>query len=216
MVLTDLTKWKVLDTEFDLFWDEFEDSFDLSKREYSSTDFLHSSIHIYTNGRKTSELWKSLWSETFKIIVDKMSITEISKSDDFETIIKQLSIAMNCMLQDNKLELKQSAWIILDTIYRLIWCEDWDCIDEDERLYGHNDDHRSIIRIYVKERSPTEIWETFWHECMHSIIRKMPIKLLDEMDHTKDQERIIDQICVPLNKVVQENILANTSLVNFK
>lgn len=216
MMLTDILKWKVLDTEFDIFWCDDSSKFDLNKRELSYTNFMNGSIHIYSIERKISDLWFSLWNETFRIIIDKMSILELSNSEDRNIITKQLAIAMNCMLQDNKLELNQNNWVILDSIYQIIWCEDWDCIDENERLYGKNNDHKSIIHIYIKDRCPSEVWETLWHECMHSVIRKMPIRVLDALDDTPDQERVIEQLCVPINKVIQENILSNINLVNFK
>lgn len=216
MMLKDLQKWKILDTTFDVFWHDCADKFDLDKRQFSSTNFITGTIDIFASERKNSDLWFSLWNETFRIIIDKMNITELSNTEDRNIITKQLAIAMNCMLQDNKLDLNQDNWVIMDTIFQVIWCNDWDCIDENERLYGKNDDHKSIIHIYTKDRCESEIWETLWHECMHSIIRKMPIKVLDALDDTPDQERVIEQLCMPFNKVMQENILSNLEILNFK
>lgn len=216
MSILELKSWKILDIEFDLIWSENESEFNIPNLQFSNTDFISSQIKIYSKGRKTSNLWASLWRETFRVIVHTMHVPSILNSDQSEVIYGQLASAFNCMIQDNPLELHTKTWRILDSVFSLQWCTDWDCINEDERRYGQNDEKKSIIHVYIKDRQDTELWAVLWHECLHTVINKMPIKPLKDVEHTDEQETIIDQIAVAFNQVMQCNVFPNLSHLVFK
>jgi len=204
MHITDLKTWKILDTVYDVVWLDDPTAFS-SPHRLEKVDLFECKISIFKK-RKESNLSRSLWKITYGIAVREFDISEIILSENNgERVCSQLAMLTNRMLIDNKFELYLDKWKVLDSIFSLQWCQHWEEMNCDQKLVGLTDFNKTSMKIYKDSRSEPELWETLFHETIHVWIKKMPIKPLEALDDTNEQEVIIDQIGVIMNTIIQDN-----------
>lgn len=204
MGIRDITTWKILDTEFDVEFshdiNEFEDNFE-------KVDEIKSKLIIFDGGRKVSQLVRSILRVSLEVIVYDLKISPLHTLSkvDLDVVLDQFALSFNCLMRDNEWKLNQDKWKIIDSEFKLIWCEHLDQLSKEDILLGLTDFVTGVIYIYRDGRQESELWQTLLHETLHVIIKKMPIVILEKLDHTEEQECIIDQISVGLNRIIQDN-----------
>jgi hypothetical protein len=204
MHITDLKTWKILDTVYDLIWTDDHTLFTSSNR-LEKVDLFECKIFVFKK-RKEANLARSLWKVTYGIAIREFDITEILECENSgEKICSQLAMLTNRMFIDNKFELYLDKWKVLDSTFTLQWCQYWEEMNCDQKLVGLTDFNKTSMKIYKDSRSESELWETLFHETIHVWIKKMPIKPLEALDDTNEQEVIIDQIGVIINTIIQDN-----------
>jgi len=89
---------------------------------------------------------------------------------------------------------------ILDTTYKILYVNNPCDVDVHQReaYWGQIDYWTSTIRVYVKDRTKEDIWQTIWHEVMHGICEKF------KMDKALNEDQI-DMIATGINNVMLDN-----------
>jgi len=67
-----------------------------------------------------------------------------------------------------------------------------------ESLWGQIDYWTRTIRIYDRDRSLSDLWETIIHEVIHGIVEEMKIKALDHKDKDGDKHQDLMRLSVGL------------------
>ncbi len=204
MSILEQKTWKILDTTYDIEWVDDSLEFTTPNRT-EKVDLVDCKIKIYSN-RREEHLKRSLWKVTYGIMAREFDITEIlSEPNNGERVCSQLAMLTNRLLIDNPWKLYLDKWKVLDSEYSLTWCQYWEEMHSDQRLVGLTDFNKTSMKIYKDSRNENELWQTLFHETIHVWIKKMPIKPLEALDGTEDQEVVIDQIGVMMNTIIQDN-----------
>lgn len=210
-------KIKIFDVVYDIHMCERDSNF-LKKVESSeddeeivtykteAVDFEYGHIYLLED-RKKELMYRSLWKCIFIVTTKLFHVLPLVELEENrqEALLNQLAFSINCLISDNEWQLNQETWKIMDTDFKVNWCQFMDQIKKDERVLGLTSFTDSIIWVYKDGRNDQDLWQTLLHETMHVIIEKLPLKELSDLANTNDQELFIDQIAVIINKVIQNN-----------
>lgn len=92
---------------------------------------------------------------------------------------------------------------ILGVDYKILYVDKPSDVDihKRESLWGQIDFWTRVIKIYDKDRSDEDVWQTIIHEVLHGIAEGMHIKVLEDDDNHTD----LDRIAVALTDVLFRN-----------
>ncbi len=70
-----------------------------------------------------------------------------------------------------------------------------------ESLWGQVDYWTRTIRVYAKDRTPADTWETIFHEVLHAIGCQLHLKMIED----KDNHDQVDILALALTDTVFRN-----------
>lgn len=94
---------------------------------------------------------------------------------------------------------------IIDMVYKIEYVDrpsDVDIFRRDS-LWGQCDFWTRTIRVYSRDRSEADVWQTLWHEIIHAICEKMHIAT--DSGVLNDNETAIDLLATAINAILQDN-----------
>lgn len=92
--------------------------------------------------------------------------------------------------------------VILGIPYKILYFNDGHKVDRDDTkfLYGQLNNDSCVMRILKGERPIEDIWQTIWHEVLHSITGQLG-------SHRKMTEADIDSLSTAINDFMWRNKL---------
>jgi len=172
---------EILDSKYKMLY--FDDASDvcIMKRynKLKEVDFWTSEIRIFRGDSTEFEIWNRIWESLIEIFVEKLHIDDVVKDDLKERHMLLLSAGISCALMNNDLLSDRKDF-------------------PRNSLFGQVDLWDSKIRIYKGRHSESSIWQTIWHEVIHTILDKLYLKLSED-------EVFVDLMATAINGVLEYN-----------
>ena len=96
---------------------------------------------------------------------------------------------------------------ILGIEYKIQYIKNAGNVDPQKRevLSGQVDFWTRTIRIHVNERPIQDVWQTLWHEIIHTIGTELHIEEIKFEGENDNKEKIIDLLATGINDVLFRN-----------
>ena len=197
---------EILDSKYKMLY--FDDASDvcIMKRynKLKEVDFWTSEIRIFRGDSTEFEIWNRIWESLIEIFVEKLHIDDVVKDDLKERHMLLLSAGISCALMNNDLLSDREGFPkslqIFNSVYEVMYYDKASQVDHVQRnsLFGQVDLWDSKIRIYKGRHSESSIWQTIWHEVIHTILDKLYLKLSED-------EVFVDLMATAINGVLEYN-----------
>ena len=98
---------------------------------------------------------------------------------------------------------------ILGKVYKIIYFNNVSEVDVDRQglFWGQMDPWTRTIRIYAKNRTAEDMWETILHETLHAIADILDLSI-------KDKEKTIDLLSTALADMMIRNNWINSDILS--
>lgn len=94
---------------------------------------------------------------------------------------------------------------VLDITYKIEYVDTPTDTDPMKRqaMWGSCDYWTRTIKIYRKDRTEVDVWQTVWHEILHAICDKMDIDVMQ--GRLNGNEKAINLLATGINCVLRDN-----------
>ena len=96
------TKWRLIYSDSPY---EMGDARATASPLFGQCNFIDRSIEIYKGNRSRADIWKTIFHEVLHAVINELGVHEIEDSDNYESIVDTLSVAIVDIITRNKISI---------------------------------------------------------------------------------------------------------------